>query len=80
MNILLDLFLTFAGIGLFTFGGGYAMISLLENSCVEKSILRFKKSPEEWYFTDWTDWNIGFSRTNCVWIMRGAVSLGEVMY
>ena len=26
MNILLDLFLTFAKIGLFTFGGGYAMI------------------------------------------------------
>ena len=36
MNILLDLFLTFAKIGLFTFGGGYAMISLIENSCVEK--------------------------------------------
>ena len=36
MNILLDLFLTFAEIGLFTFGGGYAMISLIENSCVEK--------------------------------------------
>ena len=36
MTALLDLFLTFAGIGLFTFGGGYAMISLIENSCVEK--------------------------------------------
>ena len=36
MNILLDLFLTFAKIGLFTFGGGYAMISLIETSCVEK--------------------------------------------
>ncbi len=36
MNIVLDLFLTFAGIGLFTFGGGYAMISLIEDSCVEK--------------------------------------------
>ena len=36
MNLLLDLFLTFAKIGLFTFGGGYAMISLIENSCVEK--------------------------------------------
>ena len=35
MNILLDLFLTFARIGLFTFGGGYAMISLIEHSCVE---------------------------------------------
>lgn len=36
MDILLDLFLTFAKIGLFTFGGGYAMISLIENACVEK--------------------------------------------
>lgn len=36
MNILTDLFLTFAKIGLFTFGGGYAMISLIERSCVEK--------------------------------------------
>ena len=36
MNILLDLFLTFAKIGLFTFGGGYAMIAMIENSCVEQ--------------------------------------------
>lgn len=36
MNLLLDLFLTFAKIGLFTFGGGYAMISIIENACVEK--------------------------------------------
>lgn len=35
-NILLDLFLTFMKIGLFTFGGGYAMISMIENNCVEK--------------------------------------------
>ena len=38
MNILLDLFLTFAKVGLFTFGGGYAMIALIENTCVEKGI------------------------------------------
>ena len=36
MNILIDLFLTFAKIGLFTFGGGYAMISIIENHCVEQ--------------------------------------------
>ena len=36
MNILFDLFLTFAKIGLFTFGGGYAMISIIENNCVER--------------------------------------------
>ncbi|MBQ4553321.1 MAG: chromate transporter [Clostridia bacterium] len=35
-NLLLDLFLTFAKIGLFTFGGGYAMISVIEDICVEK--------------------------------------------
>ena len=36
MKILLDLFLTFAKIGLFTFGGGYAMISIIEETCVER--------------------------------------------
>lgn len=34
-NILLDLLLTFMKIGLFTFGGGYAMISMIEHNCVE---------------------------------------------
>ena len=34
--MLLELFLTFMKIGLFTFGGGYAMISLIEDICVEK--------------------------------------------
>ena len=36
MKRLFDLFLTFAKIGLFTFGGGYAMISLIEHACVEQ--------------------------------------------
>ena len=36
MNLISDLFLTFARIGLFTFGGGYAMIALIEDTCVEK--------------------------------------------
>ncbi len=36
MNLLLDLVFSFAKIGLFTFGGGYAMIALIENVCVEK--------------------------------------------
>ena len=35
-KLLPDLFLTFAKIGLFTFGGGYAMIAMMENICVEK--------------------------------------------
>ena len=36
MNILLDLFLTFVKIGLFTFGGGYAMLVMIESNCVER--------------------------------------------
>ena len=34
--MLLSLFLTFAKIGMFTFGGGYAMIPLIEHACVEQ--------------------------------------------
>lgn len=36
MRILIDLFLTFVKIGFFTFGGGYAMLSVIEDNCVEK--------------------------------------------
>ena len=36
MNILWELFYIFAKIGLFTFGGGYAMISIIEEACVER--------------------------------------------
>lgn len=36
MSVLSELFFTFAKIGAFTFGGGYAMISLLDHECVEK--------------------------------------------
>ena len=36
MPILIELFATFAKIGLFTFGGGYAMLSIIENICVEQ--------------------------------------------
>ena len=43
MNILADLFLTFAKIGSFTFGGGYAMIAMTEDACVEN---------EEWITHD----------------------------
>lgn len=35
VTVLIDLFLTFAKIGMFTFGGGYAMIALIEKNCVE---------------------------------------------
>ena len=36
MNLLFELFLTFAKIGTFTFGGGYAMMSIISNICVEQ--------------------------------------------
>lgn len=36
MKILLDLFIVFLKIGLFTFGGGYAMLALIGDICVEK--------------------------------------------
>ena len=36
MPVLIQLFLTFFKIGMFTFGGGYAMISIIENTCVTK--------------------------------------------
>ena len=36
MHLLIDLFLTFFKVGLFTFGGGYAMISVIEHACVQK--------------------------------------------
>ena len=36
MGILYELFYIFAKIGLFTFGGGYAMISIIEDICVER--------------------------------------------
>lgn len=36
MKSIVELFLTFFKIGLFTFGGGYAMISVVEDQCVEQ--------------------------------------------
>lgn len=36
MRKIFDLFATFMKIGFFTFGGGYAMLSVIEDNCVEK--------------------------------------------
>ena len=33
---MMELFLIFAKVGLFTFGGGYQMISVIENNCVDR--------------------------------------------
>lgn len=35
-TVLRDLLFTFMKVGLFTFGGGYAMLSVIENACVEE--------------------------------------------
>ena len=35
-SVLTDLFLSFAKVGCFTFGGGYSMISVITDTCVEK--------------------------------------------
>ena len=40
MNKLINLFLTMFKIGLFTFGGGYAMISILQDEFVERNGLK----------------------------------------
>jgi len=39
MNILWELFLVFFGIGLFTFGGGYAMIPLIQEEVIQRGWL-----------------------------------------
>lgn len=39
MNIYLDLFLTFFKIGLFSFGGGYTMISVIQQEMLQKNWL-----------------------------------------
>ena len=36
VTLLYNLFITFFKIGLFTFGGGYAMIGMIEDACVSK--------------------------------------------
>lgn len=36
MKKIWQIFITFFKIGLFTFGGGYAMLSVIDNECVEK--------------------------------------------
>ena len=35
MKLLLELFLTFAKVGVMTFGGGYAMLPILQREVVE---------------------------------------------
>ena len=46
MKLICSLFITFLKIGAFNFGGGYAMIALLENEFVEKEKNRLRKKDE----------------------------------
>ena len=51
MNRLLDLFLTFARIGGLTFGGGYAMLPILQREVVEKKKWTTEEElMEQWLF------------------------------
>ena len=47
MKKLINLFITFFKIGLLTFGGGYAMISIIEDECVNKKNWIEKKEMDE---------------------------------
>lgn len=49
MNILLDLYITFLKIGAFTFGGGYAMLPLLEREIVDNKKWASKEDLLDYY-------------------------------
>ena len=59
MKQLLILFLTFAKVGVMTFGGGYAMLPILQREIVENQgasalVSRAGSSPRwAWYFRRW---------------------------
>ena len=48
MKDLIELFFVFAKIGLFTFGGGYAMLPMLQKEIVEKH--KLSKEDEIMYY------------------------------
>ena len=47
MNEYLDLFGTFAKVGVMTFGGGYAMLPILQREVVDKVNSMLTSSPSE---------------------------------
>ena len=49
MKELADLFVTFAKMGLFTFGGGYAMLPLLEREVVDNKKWATKEEIKDYY-------------------------------
>ena len=53
MNILIDLFLTFARIGVCTFGGGYAMLPILQRELVENKKWATETELADYYAVRW---------------------------
>ncbi len=49
MNIYLDLFLTFAQVGVCTFGGGYAMLPILQREIVDKKSWATEEELADYY-------------------------------
>ncbi|MBU5488859.1 chromate transporter [Clostridium sp. MSJ-8] len=49
MNVFLDLFLTFARVGLLTFGGGYAMLPIIQKEVVENKKWTTKEELMDYY-------------------------------
>lgn len=49
MNLYLDLFLTFAKVGVCTFGGGYAMLPILQREVVEKKSWAVEEDLADYY-------------------------------
>ena len=69
MKILLELYLTFFKIGAFTFGGGYAMLPLLERELVDKYInILWKKKKGK------------FGRNNCIFGLYHSINNNHYYY
>ena len=52
MNVLVDLFLTFSRIGVCTFGGGYAMLPILQRELVESKKWATEEELADYYAVD----------------------------
>ena len=62
MNIFLDLFLTFFKIGAFTFGGGYAMLPLMQEEVLAHKWMELSSVVN---FIAVSDGAIAFTHSNC---------------
>ena len=55
MNLYLDLFLTFAKVGVCTFGGGYAMLPILQREVVERGLTLILSTHDRALAQDYAD-------------------------